>query len=138
MKHPHKEIIEAYAADTSVEIEMQCSTGEWFLTDINPVIYNHASTFRLKPKTMRIGEHEFPEPVRVAPATGAVFYVATPNAVETFYWNGVGFDSGCLAASKEANRVALAALESLFNWRADPERGNRCVAAINQLNEVLK
>ena len=39
---------------------------------------------------------------------------------------------------KAVMRQALEALESLFNWQVDPERGQRCAETITALREALE
>ena len=43
-----------------------------------------------------------------------------------------------IAELEDKLKLALNALESLFNWKSDPERGQRCAEALTAIKEVLK
>jgi hypothetical protein len=47
----------------------------------NPSWFENVA-YRRKPQTIKIGEHEFPMPMREAPALGAMYWVAGPTQSE--------------------------------------------------------
>ena len=67
-------------------------------------------TYRIKPKTIRIGEYDVPEPLREMPARGATYYVAdmvTPESPRKYTWVGdtsdIGwFNRGILHSTRDA------------------------------------
>jgi hypothetical protein len=124
MKHPQQEILQAFALDTSVEIEGSRNGGMWYTTSIDSVIFYPERAFRLKPKercvTIDGVEFKFPEPLRVAPEVGTTVYVISVMHGVTAYCYGVQFKGldyaikagFCQAteAGAEAQRRAIIAL----------------------------
>jgi len=124
--HPHKEIIDAWTADTSIEIEEYVSLSEgshvWIDIALESVIKRPHDTFRIKPKTRSITVdgvlYEWPEPMRVAPLYGTTVYFTSLLAVITDTWLGVQQDRKrlelrlCHAIEEgaEAHRRALVAV----------------------------
>ena len=123
MKHPHKEIIDAWTADTSAEIEVVDSDGSTNPAYISDVLVSCTKTFRIKPKTRSITvdgvKYEWPEPMRVAPEDGTTYWVIStyPNKVCESSWTHHEYDKevlkiGFAQATKEgaeAHRRALVA-----------------------------
>jgi hypothetical protein len=89
MKHPHPEILQAYALDTSVEIEGSRNGGMWYTTSIDSVIFYPEQAFRLKSKERCVVidgvEFKFPEPLRVNPEVGTMVYVISSMYSVTAY-----------------------------------------------------
>ena len=57
--------------------EFSHDSEEWKPLFNNPGWFENA-TYRRKPQTIKIGEHEFPMPMREAPALGAVYWLVEP------------------------------------------------------------
>jgi hypothetical protein len=124
MKHPHPEILQAYALDTSVEIEGSRNSGMWYATSIDSVIFSPEQAFRLKPRMRSVTvdgvEHKFPEPMRVAPEVGTMVYVISSMYSVTAYCYVAQFAELDLAikagfcqateAGAKAQRLAIIAL----------------------------
>jgi hypothetical protein len=102
MKHPHPEILQAYALDTSVEIEGSRNGGMWYTTSIDSVIYSPEQAFRLRPKercvTVDGVEHKFPEPLRVSPEMGTEYWVVHSKMVHSDTWDECDFEYSLLTA----------------------------------------
>lgn len=62
MKHPHKELIEAWLNDMSIKFEKNCSSNmledEWFGVTVQNLIkdVSGVGTFRIKPREFKEGE----------------------------------------------------------------------------------
>ena len=126
--HPHKEIIDACTADTSIEIEEYVSLSEgshvWIDIALESVIKRPHDTFRIKPKTRSITVdgvlYEWPEPMRVAPEYGTPYWYisAYQNKVYESSWINHEYDKevlkiGFAQATREgteAHRRALIAV----------------------------
>jgi hypothetical protein len=89
--HPHKDIIDAWTADMTLEIEGSRSKETWYLTTIDEAIYNPSQTFRIKPKercvTVDGTAYEFPEPMRVAPEQWSSLWFASPSRVYEYNYD---------------------------------------------------
>jgi len=125
MKHPHKEIIDAWTADTSIEIEFyEPSLSKWFPSDLRALTAESYAEqkFRIKPKTRSITVdgvlYEWPEPICVAPEYGVVVHFTHMPAVSSERWTCTDFDKRrlrlqmCHATEEgaEAHRRALIAV----------------------------
>jgi len=125
--HPHKEIIDAWTADTSIEIEEYVSLSEgshvWIDIALESVIKRRHDNFRIKPKTRSVTvdgvKYEWPEPMRVAPAYAAYYWhVGGYLTVMESRWADLNGDeatlkAGYMQATKEgaeAHRRALVAV----------------------------
>jgi hypothetical protein len=102
MKHPHKDIIDAWTADMTLEIEGFGGNRTWYLTTIDEVIYNPEQAFRIKPKercvTIDGVEYKFPEPLRVAPEKDRNYFTPWSGGIHEFTWNGQVCDKDALTA----------------------------------------
>ena len=125
--HPHREIIDAWTADTSIEIEFyEPSLSKWFPSDLRALTaeaYAEAQ-FRIKPKTRSVTVdgmlYEWPEPMRVAPEDGTIYWAVSVHLYRIFNspWTGQDYDKevlniGCMQATREgaeAHRRALIAV----------------------------
>ena len=124
MKHPHAEILKAYAANTSVEIERQeKSDSNWYQSSISTLINYPEKKFRLKPAMRSITLADgtvvlWPEPMRVAPAHGTEFFELKPCSVTMYRWTGISWNYETLkagfchlaeeAAQQHRNAIVLA------------------------------
>ena len=122
MKHPHKAIIDAWTADTSIEIEMIDSNGRTKKALVGDVMALEGCKFRIKPKMRSVTvdgvKYEWPEPVLVAPEYGVVVHYTHTTAVSSERWTCNDFDKSrlrlqmCHATKEgaEAHRRALVAV----------------------------
>lgn len=73
MKHPHAELMKAYADDCNLQIQVKESFG-W--SDCNSPRFFKNVEYRIKPeevKMIRVGRHEWEEPLKSIPADGVVW-----------------------------------------------------------------
>ena len=78
--HPYAEVLRAVADGEDIECADAKSTpNRWIPISgqaaLNQVAYNTHLKFRVKPKTIRIGDYDVPEPMRVAPGDSEIFYM---------------------------------------------------------------
>lgn len=75
------------------------SNGDWLILQTHPV-WNTHTEFRLKPKIIRIGEIDVPEPMRSAPEIGSSYFVvdlcASSSTVVKSKWDDDWTDERCL------------------------------------------
>jgi hypothetical protein len=122
-QHPHKAIIDAWTADTSIEIQRLNDSKEWVTSNIETLWQHPCYQFRIKPKMRSITvdgvKYEWPEPMRVAPKYGAPYWhVGSFLAVMGSCWADFKSDeailkAGFMQATKEgaeAHRRALIAV----------------------------
>lgn len=112
-QHPYAEILRAIADGKKIQTKLE---GEWIdrsypmaLQDIslNRVDQN---SIRIKPKTIRIGEYDVPEPLRVAPKYAETYYLSDETEIDMFRsiaWNDDEYDkrqlrNGLAHATKDA------------------------------------
>ena len=93
------EVKRAYYADPeNVVVEYKCTHGiGWIACHAEPDWT--AQMYRIRPRTIRIGEIDVPEPVRECPPLGVKYYYPTINYSQTydaFTWQGDGFDKRLL------------------------------------------
>lgn len=77
-----------------------------------------AECYRIKPKTIRIGEIDVPEPVRETPENGQRYFVidhTTPDAIDEYQWRDDDVDNrwlsrGLIHLTKEAAELHAKAL----------------------------
>lgn len=77
-------IVEAAANGTGIEFKQ---AGVWYEKIHNDLCCDYE--YRIKPKTVRIGEYDVPEPMREMPALGTTYYVAntvTPSSPREYAW----------------------------------------------------
>lgn len=97
MKHKHHELFESIANGESVE-EFECLSKHWtdakwrIVDERLDAIYKYQDTFsvRRKPKMLELAGVTFPEPMRVAPADGTIFWLVETNADVSYPrpWSG--------------------------------------------------
>lgn len=103
--HPHAALMAQYAADAAetaepwVRWQFAERVNDWFNCGKHPE-WRAEYSYRRKPKTIRIGEHDVPEPVRATPNRDIPYYF--PNLDSTALirgarWSGVEFDHYMLA-----------------------------------------
>jgi len=102
--HPHSEFLHAFADSRGEEFEghhKNWSDGSWrpstaFVGDI--CVYPEHWTVRRKPRTIRIGDMDVPEPMRVAPAVGTHYWIVSVSEEFSYLstWTGDKSDFYCL------------------------------------------
>lgn len=94
--HPYAELLRAIADGEEIECaDTRSVPVSWFLTSsqlaLTQITYNTRLKFRIKPKTIRIGEYDVPEPMRVEPEEDAEFFlpaVLSPRKYVPRRWAG--------------------------------------------------
>lgn len=96
-KHKHYEVLLAIAEGKDVEwvdhisgrsIAYNCNTHN----GLTPLTHPHLR-WRVKRDMIKVGEFEFPEPLKVEPNTGDLYYyVNITGAQDTMQWDGASLD----------------------------------------------
>ena len=125
-EHPYAEILRAIADGEEVQY-LNKFFNEWMnVSHISTLRFIYEEKFepeyiRIKPQTININGYEIPEPMRVAPPTSTLVYIANPADTELatqFYAGGaIGpmtlcFESGLCHSTKEAAVLHAKALLS--------------------------
>ena len=109
-------IVEAAANGVGIEFKQ----GDvWYEKTHTYVCYDYE--YRVKLKTIRIGEYDVPEPMREIPARGTTYYVVdtvAPRSPRAYTWVGdtadIGwFNLGILHSTRDAAVLHVKALLSL-------------------------
>lgn len=120
-QHKHAALIQQWLDDGSLEVEGKNGLGKWVTVCNDQVNWNEAYEYRFKPKMVKCGDLEFPEPMRVAPEARNEFYMpccTSQRQVVGAIWIGDKNDLMALArglahstqAAAEAHARALIAL----------------------------
>jgi hypothetical protein len=73
MKHPHAELMKAYADDCTLKFQIK---EHWGWSDCNSPRFFKNVEYRIKPeevKMIRVGRHEWEEPLKEFPTVGTVW-----------------------------------------------------------------
>jgi len=70
-KHKHADMIKRWLDDGSLEVEVEMEVGENVWVKEKFPTWEEDYEYRLKPKMIKCGDLEFPEPMRVAPEAGS-------------------------------------------------------------------
>lgn len=126
--HPHAALMALYAQDAA---ETDKPWGRWEYRNedsnvwlgpmaVSPSWYLNCQYRRRKSKTIRIGEYDVPEPMRVAPAGGVGYWMPLlgQNGPRSYAWRGDELDqwfltAGLVHATREAADTHAKALISL-------------------------
>lgn len=100
-------------------VQYKSASGEWI--DKTEFEFLPQSEYRIKPRTIKIGDFDVPEPMRVEPESDAFVYCATPHldcAVTGFHWTGNHSEKlllrrGMIHASTESAKIHAGAIISL-------------------------
>ena len=106
--HPHAELMKQYAEESLKDAEAWRHwefnvKGEWWGC-INMPEWDPRITYRRRPRTITINGNQVPEPLRVAPEVGTLYYVANllhaalQNDPKPRTWNGSSTDFAALRA----------------------------------------
>ena len=122
-KHPYAEILIAIAE--CKEIQFQDSSGKWNAQDTGLILDEIASAvfspirYRVKPSMININGYEVPEPMRVEPEIGTVYYIVVFSDSGTYFadWQGGSYEKywlklGLCHSTKEAAELHMKALLS--------------------------
>ena len=123
--HKHAENMRLYSEDAA---ETDTPWERWEhrqegLEDFYPLRSNphfdENVEYRRKSKTIRIGERDVPEPMRVAPAMSTKYYVVDYNVVDHYcsnYWFNDEYDNGMLqnGLCHTTHEAAIAHAEALI------------------------
>ena len=107
--HKHADMIRRWLDDASLCVQSRhphCAAWQ----DVDKPEWFEGQEYRFKPRTIRIGDMEVPEPMRVAPNVGDVYWVVDLMAQELcteLAWNGADperrwLSNGTCHATKEA------------------------------------
>ena len=116
--HKHAEMIRRWLDDDSLEVEMISAAGEWVSALPS---WDEGVVYRFKPKMIKCGDLEFPEPMRVAPDVDARCWLVNFYFAAPFLWTGHSSDFGWLkfgflhttqAAAEQHARALIALTES--------------------------
>ena len=129
-KHIHAELMMEYAKDAMesdtpwVNWESRCGTDYWHQCDLHP-FWKRDREYRRKPKTIRIGEFDVPEPMRVVSSKqGGYWLVHTALGKVIFHvWDGtekeyLWLNHGYCQSTQEGAELMLKALLSLTQQQA--------------------
>jgi len=121
-RHEYSHILEAIAK--GMEVQIWTSTGEWESIHDNDALARvlegfEPSFLRAKPKTIRIGEYEVPEPIREVGVSGNCYLLdltrlEPQNAFETGALNYQYLENGLIFKTKEDAMKAREAILSLL------------------------
>jgi len=89
---------------------------EWKSHPFHPSWYT-THEYRRRPRTIRIGEYDVPEPMREAPEQGTIYYLTRLDAAITSSWDGhhidlIRLNRGCCHLTREAAELHAKALLS--------------------------
>ena len=134
MKHKHAELMALYAQD-AMETDKPwerwqhapLESDEWETLKKHPS-WLAMSEYRRKPKTIRIGNYDVPEPLRVAPENESYYYAITIGDSSDsimIKWRGDPYDlrklkNGLAHANQEAAELHAEALISLTQTKEQP------------------
>ena len=107
MKHEYAEILQAIAEDKDVRIELRYGdVSPWQITKPDYILYvigqNLGIEIRLVPKTIKtikIGNMDVPEPMRVAPAVGTKYWyvdIEDDELTSSDFWDNAKQDNQLL------------------------------------------
>ena len=127
MEHVNAEILRAIADGKKVQYRNYCSPTGWeyfhsadSTTCWKVLTGGVAVEWRIVPETVKIGEHEVPEPCREALRSGQKFWAVNPfTGPQHFTWDGSKEDyhalnSGFVHLTKEAAEQHYEAIKSLL------------------------
>ena len=104
MKHKHAEILRAIAEDKDVKLHSRHNAeSPWTFANHDAFFYylsepRHGD-FRIVPKTIKIGDVDVPEPMRIAPEVGTKYWYISfydVGGVSACFWCGSKTDNQLL------------------------------------------
>lgn len=127
MNIKYLEVKRAYYNDPeNVVVQNEADIGAWADIDGEPS-WHQCLAYRIKPRTIRIGEIDVPEPVRESLPLGVKYYFPSLNYSPTydeFLWQGDPFDNrvlkrGLVHLTKEAAELHAKALILVSGGRVE-------------------
>ncbi len=115
--HKHAALIQQWLDDDSLIVERKAGDDKWYKQA--DCFWNEESEYRFKPKMIKCGGLEFPEPMQVAPEIDTRYWLATMlDGVFEYRWKNDSFDQKVLSLgichlteeAAEAHAMALIAL----------------------------
>lgn len=85
-KHKHRLLIQQWLDDDSLVVECKHESANLWSEILDPS-WGENYDYRFKPRTIRIGEFDVPEPLRVEPAIGSEVFLATLCGEEHVIWS---------------------------------------------------
>ena len=118
-QHKHAALIQQWLDDDSLKVE--CYSAESMWEQIKEPSWNEKFEYRFKPRMIKCGDLEFPEPMRFAPEYGSNYYVVgilTKRYVNLEIWRGGAterywLDRGLCHATEESAEAHAKALIAL-------------------------
>jgi len=124
--HPHAKIAQEYWKEAEVDSEAwknweyENGDGKWRPMN-GTLLFSTNCQYRRRPRTIRIGEYDVPEPLREAPEVGAKYWfpaILSITPVGVYTWDGgrtdlLIFNRGMVHLTEEAARIHAEALISL-------------------------
>lgn len=125
--HPHAQLAQQYWKEAEVDSEAwrnweyENGDGKWRPLKSTP-LFSTDCQYRRRPRTIRIGEYDVPEPLREAPEVGTNYWFVSilkePPTVDSCEWDGAEFDyllfeRGMIHLTEEAAKIHAEALISL-------------------------
>lgn len=89
VKHKHYEVLTQWLADQTLELEyLSIGAGaRWYPRgDLNPVTHPDIE-WRIKPRMVKVGRHEWPMPLEVATLVGTVYWWPSSGYTFTDTWS---------------------------------------------------
>ncbi len=122
--HKHAAAMALYAQDAAETeapwLRWECKgTGPCWLDLGEHPAWHFTWDYRRKPRTIRIGERDVPEPMRVAPQEGTMYWMPAFSGhlhASTTYWDGCEFDEDMLkhGFTHTTKEAAIAHAEALI------------------------
>jgi hypothetical protein len=105
MKHVHADLIKQWADDTSIEIQMRIKHSNTSWANAYRPLWDSEREYRIKPKLIRVGRHEWPEPLKEV--IGGVMYTVNLvtreiNELYTLKPSTMAVAAGVAHATREA------------------------------------
>jgi hypothetical protein len=118
-------IVQAAANGEIVQGRFDGDCSDWEDSEQDWEVLRMSCEYRVKPKTIRIGEYDVPEPMREMPAPDTKYYVAdtvSPSSPREFLWRRDSadinwFNLGIVHSTKDAAVLHAKALLSLTEVR---------------------
>jgi hypothetical protein len=123
--HPHAKIAQQYWKEAETDDEAwknwEIKMRYGWIPCQSPLGFYPENQYRRRPRTIRIGEYDIPEPLREAPEMGARYWfpaILSDTPVGGYTWDGTSTDRallqrGMIHITEEAARIHAEAIISL-------------------------
>jgi hypothetical protein len=137
MEHENAEILRAIADGKKVQYRNSTSVKDWiqhgpwqdfdarYVEACSDLLASGRLQWRIAPKTVKIGEHEVPEPCRAPLEPGRKFWVVTPfGGAAHFTWDGTkpcydALEGGFVHLTEKAARQHYEAIKSMLGGQVN-------------------